>query len=38
MGKDDVFLHHALVPLDQAVGQQMTSDDLEKCESGYCMT
>lgn len=38
MGKDDVFLHPALVPLDQAVGHQMSFDELENCESGYCMT
>lgn len=38
MGKDDVFLHPALLPLAQAVGHQMSFDELENCESGYCMT
>lgn len=38
MGKDNVYLHRALVPLDQAVGLQFTFDDLENCDEGYCMT
>lgn len=36
MGKDKVWLHPALRPLDQAVGIQMSFDNLENCESGYC--
>jgi hypothetical protein len=36
--KDKVWLHPALIPLDQAVGHQMSFDELENCESGYCMT
>jgi len=37
MGKDDMYLHPALVNLDRAVGKQMIFDDMENCESGYCM-
>lgn len=36
LGKDSVFLHPALKPLDQAVGTQMMFDEMENCESGYC--
>lgn len=35
--KDKVWLHHACKPLGIAVGMQATFDDLENCESGYCM-
>lgn len=35
--KDKVWLHPACRPLDIAVGMQMSFDDLENCESGYCM-
>lgn len=34
--KDKVWLHPALRPLEQAVGQQMTFDELENCDGGYC--
>lgn len=36
--KDKVWLHQFLRPLDEAVGLQMTFDDLENCEDGYCFT
>ncbi|MCK5558847.1 MAG: phosphoadenosine phosphosulfate reductase [Candidatus Hydrogenedentes bacterium] len=35
--KDKVWFHQALRPLEEAVGMQMTFDDLDNCESGYCM-
>ncbi len=39
MHRDDVFLHPALIPLEMAVGKQMSfTDELENCDSGYCMT
>lgn len=38
LGKDRVYLHRALVPLDQAVGLQTNFfNELDNCESGYCM-
>lgn len=40
VGKDMLFMHRALVPLDQAVGDQLpmfTDDEMAVCESGYCM-
>ncbi len=39
-GRDSVYLHKSLVPLRQAVGDQMSmfSDESDSCESGYCMT
>ncbi len=36
--RDKVWLHQFLRPLDEAVGLQMTFDDLENCEDGYCFT
>lgn len=36
--KDKVWLHQYLRPLDEAVGLQMTFDNLEFCEDGYCFT
>jgi hypothetical protein len=39
LGKDFMFLHPDLRPLDQAVGDQFSLFDVEdNCESGYCMT
>ena len=38
LGKNDVFLHRSRRPLRDAVGLQMAFDDLDNCESGYCMT
>lgn len=38
LGKDAVFLHRSLIPLEQAVGDQMTLFEDMACESGYCMT
>lgn len=36
---DPVYLHPRLIPLDQAVGEQYNFfDELENCESGFCMT
>lgn len=40
LGRDSVYMHRALVPLDQAVGDQLTlfdADEMAMCESGYCM-
>jgi hypothetical protein len=38
LGKDDVYLHPSLKPLDQAVLDQLSFfDEWENCESGYCM-
>ncbi len=36
--KDKIWLHQYLRPLNEAVGLQMTFDDLENCEDGYCFT
>jgi hypothetical protein len=36
IGKDTMYLHRSLRPLDQ-IGEQMTFDFEENCESGYCM-
>lgn len=41
IGKDRVYIHPDCIPLAQAVGNQMTMfdfDDLDQCDSGYCMT
>lgn len=38
IGRDQVYLHPNLVPLDQAVGDQSNFFDVvDNCESGYCM-
>lgn len=38
LGKDEIWLHPALVPLEQAVAQMVFDfDEKENCESGYCM-
>jgi hypothetical protein len=34
--KDKMWLHPALKPLAQAVGHQMTFNELENCAEGYC--
>lgn len=39
IGRDNVFIHRSLVPLDQAVGDQLPlfpEWDMDNCESGYC--
>ena len=40
LGKDQIFLHSALMPLDQAVGDQMAFDFTETddlpCDTGHC--
>lgn len=37
LGRDRVFLHQKLVPLDQAVGLQLSLfDDDSQCDEGYC--
>ncbi len=38
LGRDRVFFHPALVPLDQAVGTQplLPGFEMDMCESGYC--
>jgi hypothetical protein len=39
--KDAVWMHRKLIPLDQAIADQpflMDINDLDNCESGYCMT
>ena len=38
LGRDRVYLHPSLVPLDQAVGIQYTLFEDEPCDSGYCFT
>ena len=39
LGRDIVFLHPALRPLEQAVDMQGNFfNELENCESGFCMT
>lgn len=41
MGRDDVFLHIGLAPLDRAVDDQLVLDlegDGDDCDSGYCFT
>jgi len=40
LGRDAVWLHQALKPLDEAVAKQTTMQFYETdiCESGYCMT
>jgi len=37
-GRDRVYLHPSLVPLDQAVGLQYSLFEDEPCDSGYCFT
>jgi len=37
LGKDAVYFTDACVPLEDALGGQMMFDELENCESGYCM-
>jgi 3'-phosphoadenosine 5'-phosphosulfate sulfotransferase (PAPS reductase)/FAD synthetase len=37
LGKDRLFMHRALVPLDQAVGLQLPLWDDDGCDDGYCM-
>lgn len=38
-GRDRLFLHRRLVPLDKAIGDQsIMFDDDDACETGYCMT
>ena len=38
IGRDVVYLHPALVPLEQAVGEQYSlfDDTADSCETGYC--
>lgn len=39
-GKDVIRLHSSMYPLEQAVGGQLAlwkDDEMENCESGYCM-
>lgn len=39
-GQDRVYLHRSKTPLDQAVGDQLplwSDDEMDVCESGYCM-
>lgn len=39
--KDRVYLHADVVPLENAVGNQMrlfTDEEMDACESGYCLT
>lgn len=38
IGRDVVYLHPALVPLEQAVGEQygLFDDTADSCETGYC--
>jgi hypothetical protein len=40
-GKDKVWMHRKLVPLDQAIPDQpflFDIDEMDNCESGYCFT
>jgi len=40
-GKDKVWMHRKLIPLDQAIPDQpflFDIDDMDNCESGYCFT
>jgi len=40
-GKDKVWMHRKLIPLDQAIPDQpflFDLDDMDNCESGYCFT
>lgn len=36
VGRDIVYLHRALRPLDEAVGLQLELDFDDECDSGYC--
>jgi 3'-phosphoadenosine 5'-phosphosulfate sulfotransferase (PAPS reductase)/FAD synthetase len=36
-GRDQLFMHTALAPLDQAVGLQLPLWDDDVCDDGYCM-
>lgn len=38
LGKDAVYLHRSLHPLDQAIGIQLAFEYDDHCESGYCLT
>lgn len=41
IGRDRVYLHPDIVPLEQAVGLQarlFSDEELDACESGYCLT
>lgn len=38
IGKDIVYLHRSLHPLDQAIGLQLAFEYDDHCESGYCLT
>lgn len=39
IGKDVVYFHRSLKPLDQAIGDQLSFEFLDdNCETGYCMT
>jgi hypothetical protein len=37
LGKDAVYLTPKGMPLKQAIGNQLAFDNLDTCESGYCM-
>jgi len=40
-GKDKVWMHRKLIPLDQAIPDQpflFDMDEMDNCESGYCFT
>lgn len=40
-GKDPMYMHRALIPLDLAVGTAKQAglwDEIDVCESGYCLT
>ena len=38
LGKDAVYLHRSLHPLDQPIGIQLAFEYDDHCESGYCLT
>lgn len=40
LDRGKVFMHHRMIPLDRAVGDQldMFDDSDDSCESGFCMT
>lgn len=41
IGRDRVYLHPDVIPLERAVGNQarlFTDEQLDACESGYCLT
>lgn len=40
LGKDQIFIHPRLIPIENAVGDQLPmfpEFDMDMCESGYCM-